>query len=235
MQHWQDLGPGAGVYRHEYDSAGFGPTNSVALLLGQRGLALASAPPAPDEATISALIEIAPLAALIAPSIGHLSGLADWKERFPDIPVYAPDAQVEAVARLTKDTPPRPLSTLSHDGGIDILAAPGTRAGGLFYRSERGSRPVIGVDEILLATDAKPRSLVTRLGFLLTGTRGPLGLNRLYAKMLCNDAPAQARLLLDWMQDDPICVPAHGDPIASDEALAEARSALASLLGEKVA
>jgi len=216
---WKEVIRGSGLYVHTYLYKKFGPVNSVAVQIGQDGLALVSAPPAPSEAVTSELLGLGELRHLVIPNVGHLSGVDAWHHRFKNARVHAPETAIPLLPRLGVSCAVEPLSHIETETGVGFIDVPGARMGSTYVHSTKGERPVVYLDEIIINMKTRPRSLINKLAFLITGTKPQLTVNKVFAKTLCSDPQSVKRHALSLIADDSVVVPAHGDVVFEAESI----------------
>lgn len=215
---WSEIGEGSGVWRHGAVHKGFGPVSALAVDLGSRRWAVISAPKEFRPAVAEALADTGAVVALIAPNIAHTSGLARWREMFPDAGLYGPDDHLEHLARLTRRDF-QPVSSLQAEAGLTFLSAPGTRSGAVWVKSERASAPTVYLDEVLTTLETRPSSILSAFLYWLTGTRPGWSVNHLFMRALCSDPAGHAAAALAFSEGAGAVIPAHGEAvIGMDEA-----------------
>ncbi|UVI39952.1 hypothetical protein [Qipengyuania spongiae] len=225
---WQSVGPVNGILHRTYRASRFGPANSLCFSIGNGRCAVLSAPVDPTDDDFRAAESLGRVAALIVPSHGHRAGLDAWIARYPNATVYAPTAAI-ALAGRSKGRAFVPLTDLQTDGSIAVHEVPGAKTGGTFLSILTDERPVVYLDEILITMDQRPAGWLYRLLFGLKGIEPGIGVNRVYADWRTKDRKRVANLALSLLQDDPICVVAHGPVIDRSQDLDAARTALRSL------
>jgi hypothetical protein len=206
---WREIDPGSGLFVYEYFCSSFGPANAIAIADGNGGMSVLSPPPLSEGAQQEGLPY--PVRSLIAPNIGHRSGLKSWVAKYGDIAVYAPRVALGPLQRAGFDA--RHVSDFPEAPGLAVMEPQGTRAGLTFVRSTRGSRPVCYLDEVVINLSDPPKSVLSRVLFRLYGVaRGP-GLNHFFLKVLCNDGEGVMRQARDFAYQGAILIGAHGDAI----------------------
>lgn len=223
---WKEVIRGSGLYVHTYLYKKFGQVNSVAIQIGQGGLALVSPPPAPSEAVISELLSLGELRHLVIPNVGHLSGVDAWRHRFTKARIHAPEIAIPLLPRLGVTCEVEPLSHIETETGLGIIDVPGARMGSTYVHSTKGDQPVAYLDEIIINIKTRPRSLINKLAFLITGTKPRLTVNKVFAKTLCSDPQSVKRRALSLIADDSVVVPAHGDIVFEAESIDRIRDLL---------
>src|SRR4051812_21814686 len=92
----------------------FGPGIADALAVPvEGGLAVVSPPCNAPDTMFTDLEKHGPVRALVAPNAFHSLGLAPWKARYPDAPIYAPAQSIARLQKQTKLTGIRPITDLS--------------------------------------------------------------------------------------------------------------------------
>ncbi len=228
---WTQTIEGSGVFLCPYTAPSFGPANSLLVQYKDDRAAIVSCPIAPSPALIEAARASAPVDALIVPNIGHRGGLPAWRDALPGAGIYAPDDCLEMLARLVPDADLLPVSRLPVRSGLRILCAPGTRTGSLMLESRLGPRPVVYLDEILTTMTGRPSSMLNAALFALFGVKRGLSVNRVFTGLLTRDRAALAQTALGLLEGDPVCIPAHGEPLTDEADLKRARALLRPLAG----
>ncbi len=223
---WREVVAGSGVFTLAGRHPEFGPVTAVAIELAPRRLGVISAPLNAADEAVSALLEAGDVTALIAPNIAHVSGLSEWSRRCPGAAILGPDDQIGAMARKTR-LAVSPISTLRCDAGLHFRAAPATRTGAIWMRSERGAEPVVYLDEVLITMEQRPTWWVSRWLYRLNGVRPGLSVNHLFMRALCTDRRVHANAAMAFGEGAGAIIVAHGDPIISRGRVDEALSLLA--------
>lgn len=137
---WVPVEPSLPALTHTY-SFGAGTANALAIPV-EGGVAVVSPPFQPEEAVFTELEKHGAVRALIAPNAFHSLGLAGWKARYPDAPIFAP---AQSIARLTKQTKLsgiRPLAEAQKLAGdrVELVDMPHYKTGEVLirWRSEGG-------------------------------------------------------------------------------------------------
>lgn len=223
---WREAIRGGGIYLHTYLYDKFGPVNSVAVQVDQDGLAVVSPPPEPSEAVTAELARLGELRHLVIPNIGHLSGIDAWRQRFTNACVHAPERAIPLLPRLGVRCDVKPLSHIQTESGVTFIDVPGARTGSTFIQSTRGDHPAAYLDEIVINIKEPPKSLISKVAFLLTGTKPRLTINKVFARALCSDPQSVKRLALSLISYDCVVVPAHGDVLCEERSIERIRDLL---------
>lgn len=115
----------------------FGPGTAKSLaLVVNGGVVLVSPPCNPVEETFAGLAAHGALRALVAPNAFHTMGLAAWKQRFPDVPVFAPVQAIPRVGKQSKIADVRPLAEAQKLVGdrVELVEMPHYKTGEVLVR-----------------------------------------------------------------------------------------------------
>jgi len=224
---WTEVVADSGVHIHKYVFKKFGPANALLLEYKDRHCAILSPPPKPDPS----LLEYAKLKgdvdALIVSNLGHTAGYREWLDVFPRAQLYASNDCIPLLKRLRPEDKFHPVSDIEFQPGFECFEAPGTRTGSVLVRSTLGARSVVFVDEVLINLEEPIKPFFMKLMFAITGTRTGLGFNNVFRFFLTSDRRRLADAILIQLQDNPVCIPAHGDVVIDTELLQQARALLA--------
>ena len=227
IRRWQEVVESSGVHLCTYVFEKFGPANALLLEYSNGRCAIISPPPTPDPTLIEYAKSKGEIDALIVSNLGHTAGYKDWQTIVPEARLYATSDCIPLLKRLKPVDVFMPVSDLEFRSGMECFGAPGTRTGSLLMRSRLGERPVVFVDEILMNLNEPIKPLFMRFMFALTRTRTGLSLNNVFRLFLTSDRKKLTEAARTLLEDGPICIPAHGDPISDTDLLQRARTLLA--------
>lgn len=223
---WKEVFEGGGVHVHTYLFEKFGPANALLLEYKENQCAILSPPPAPDPQLVDQARSKGDVNALIISNLGHTAGYRDWRQIFPEARIYASSECIPLLERMKLEETFYPISELPVRAEIEFIEAPGTRTGSLLLRSQLAERSVVFVDEVLINLQEPVKPLFIRLMFFITGTRTGLCRNNVYWRFLTTDRRQLADAILSLLENDPVCIPAHGELITETEQLRRARAIL---------
>ena len=223
---WAEMFEGSGVHIRPYVFDRFGPANSLLLEYKEGHCAILSPPPGPDNALVENARSKGTVDALIISNLGHTAGYEDWRKNFPDARLYAARDCIPLLNRLKPADEFLPVTTLDFRPNIEAIEAPGTRTGSVLIRSRLGQRSVVFVDELLINLNEPVKPLFMRFMFAITGTMTGLSINKVFRRFLVRDQQELADTVLSLLENDPVCIPAHGDPITELNDLNRARMLL---------
>jgi len=223
---WIKTSEGSRIHVCAYVFDKFGPSNSLLLEYRRGHCAIISPPPDPDQTLVEHAISKGEIDALIISNLGHTAGYKDWQTIFPNARLYASSECIPLLKRLKPDDEFQPMSELIFRHGLEHIEAPETRTGSVLIRSELGARPVVFVDELLINLNEPVKPFFMRFMFAITRTKTGLSINNVFHRFLVRDRQKLADRVLSLLEDDPICIPAHGDPIVDLNVLNRARMLL---------
>ena len=203
------------VATYEYS---FGPGSASALAVQLDGGLMIASPPcgAPDSA-YEGIAARGSLRALIAPNAFHTSGIAGWRERFPNAHVFAPAQSAARVRKVSGVIDIQPLSAADGLLGdrVALIDIPHFKTGEALIkvRTERGL--LWYVTDILLNLRRLPAHPLFALLFKLSGSAPGFKRNRIAPLFMAQDRAALRRWLGEQAaQDRPRwLIPAHGDVV----------------------
>jgi len=131
---WTLVEPSLPALTYTY-SFGPGTANALAIPV-EGGMAVVSPPCQPAEAVFTDLEKHGPVRALIAPNAFHSMGLAGWKARYPDAPIFAPAQSIPRLTKRTKLEGLRPLSEAQKLAGdrVELIDMPHYKTGEVLVR-----------------------------------------------------------------------------------------------------
>ena len=224
---WNVFDPSLPILTYEYS---FGPGTATALAVGgEGGLIVVSPPCRVGAGVLDDLSRYGAVRALIAPNGFHYMGLAQWCERFPDVPVFAPAQAIERLRRRTGLSGIRPLSEAVSIAGsrIDLVDMPHYKTGEALVRVMSGRGLVWFVTDVVVNLPVLPGHPVAKWLFKLSGSAPGLKFNNLASLVMVQDKKALKRWLAAQIAAAPPAwlIPSHGDVME----LAAGREALGRL------
>jgi hypothetical protein len=115
----------------------FGPGVANALALcANGGVVLVSPPSNPPESAFTDIEARGPVRALVAPNAFHHLGLRPWRERYPDVPIFAPAQSIARIEKQSRLTGIRPLADASGIAGdrVEFVDMPHYKTGEALVR-----------------------------------------------------------------------------------------------------
>lgn len=224
---WRAIGEGTDVWISEYPAEGFGRTNCLAIGWND-GTVVLSPSVGPSKSDLDFVRGRGPLYGLLAPHAGHTLGITEWRHHFPEAPVYAAPGSIERLAEVCK-VEAKPIEALATDPTVKVMVPKGSKNDSLLLRIERGPRPVVYVNELLVDLEHQPGKGIQKAIFWLAGSRAGLRVNRGYLRFYVPDKETLARETLELMHGDPHVVLAHGPVRSSAADLTECRRLVASV------
>jgi hypothetical protein len=225
---WTIVDPSLPALTFTY-SFGPGTANALALVVNG-GVVVVSPPCTPPENAFTELEAHGPLRALIAPNAFHLMGLRAWRERYPDVPIFAPPQSIARLEKQSKLTGIRPLAEAASLIGdrVQLVDMPHYKTGEALVRW-----PIEGGWAWYLTDVAM--NITVRLpglfGVLFRLTKSTPGFRRnafAGAFMMKNKRSMYAWLGAEAEKTPPrLLVMCHGDHIRPTDPVAEVRAALA--------
>ena len=223
---WHEVVTGGGIHICTYLFEKFGPANALLLEYEKGHCAILSPPPKPNSAVVEFARSRGDIDALIISNIGHTAGYKDWQQIFPNAKLYTAQECIPFLNRLKPEDLFHPISEIPFQNGIVCYEAPGTRSGSVLVHSQLTERSVVFVDEILINIQKPIKPIFMRIMFAMTGTKTGLSVNHVYRLFLTKDDRKLRQFILELLQDDPVCIPAHGDLFRDPEMLQRARMLL---------
>jgi hypothetical protein len=194
----------------------FGPGSAHALAAGGRdGLVIVSPPSRARDDVFDDIGRYGPVRALVASNAFHYMGIPQWKERFPDAPVFAPAQSIARVQRQTGLTGIRPLADAASITGprLALVDMPHYKTGEAMVRIETPRGLVWYLTDVVLNLPVLPSHPVIRMMFKLSGSAPGLKINNIAPLFMVKDKAALKRWLAAELQKWPPrwLIPAHGD------------------------
>jgi hypothetical protein len=209
----------------------FGPGTANALALAVEGGVVVVSPPCdPSDAVFTELEARGRVRALIAPNAFHLMGLKAWKERYPDVPIFAP---TQSIARLEKQSKVKGIQPLAEAAKligdrIQLIDMPHYKTGEVLVRWPIDGGWAWYLTDVAMNITQKIPGL---FGMLFRLTKSTPGFRRnafAGAFMVKNRRSLYAWLAAEAEKTPPrLLVMCHGDHIRPADPVAEMRAALA--------
>ena len=222
MGNWKAVG--TGLWVRVYDFRG-NPLNSMAIALGDEGLAVMSPGTNVPEKDFAELDALGTVKALVSPGAFHNMGLPAWSERYPDAGIYGPNSAIEHIAKAHKALKPlqnfdalAPL--LPKD--VSITEIPGMKHPDAMVIITRDDAVTWFTNECITNLSSLPKNPIFALLFRLTGSGPGLNINKLAMKLIGGKKKPLLEYLLATLASDPLTrlVPCHGE-VFNDPSLAD--------------
>lgn len=194
----------------------FGPGVANALAVGVGGGVVVVSPPCRvADGVFEDLARYGRVRALVASNAFHYLGLAEWKARFPQAPLFAPAQSIARIAHRAKLGDIRPLAEAAPIAGarVELIDMPHYRTGEVLVRAASARGLVWYVTDIVMNLRVLPPNPLVGLLFRLSGSGPGLRLNRLGSLVMVRDRAALKRWLAAEFDKSPPrwLIPAHGD------------------------
>jgi hypothetical protein len=192
-----------------------GPVIATSLaLVVEGGVVLVSPPCNVADAVYTDLGQHGPLRALVAPNAFHSTGLAPWRERHPDVPIFAPAQSIARLEKSTKITGIRPVAEAAGRIGdrAEIIDMPHYKTGEILVRWRGEGGWVWYVTDVAMNLPVVPKGLFGLI-FKWTGSCPGFRRNAVAAMFMVKDKRALYGWLAEQADKTPpaLIVPAHGD------------------------
>lgn len=209
----------------------FGPGIANALAVPvQGGVAVVSPPSNGPDSMFTELEKHGPVRAIVAPNAFHSLGLAPWKARYPDVPIFAPAQSIARLEKQTKLTGIRPVADMQGmlGDGVEIIDMPHYKTGEALVRWRIDGGYAWYVTDVIFNMPKLPPGL---FGLVMRWTRSAPGLRRnaLAGLFMVKDK----RALYGWLAEQAVktppvlVVPCHGEPERPADPAAAIKAAVA--------
>jgi len=225
---WTVVDPSLPALTHTY-SFGPGTANALALTVPD-GVIVVSPPCNVADAVFVELEQRGPLKALIAPNAFHSMGLAPWKARYPDVPIFAPPQSIGRLEKSTKISGIRPVAEAAARIGdqVQLVDMPHYKTGELLVRWPVDGGWAWYLTDVAMNFAEVPPGL---FGLVFKWTRSCPGLRRnaLAGWFMVKDKRALYAWLAEQAEKTPprLVVPCHGGVVKTSDPVAEIRAAFA--------
>jgi hypothetical protein len=183
----------------------------------------------PDEA-FTELEKHGPLRALIAPNAFHSMGLAPWKARYPDAPIFAPAQSIKRLEKSTKLTGLRPISEATDLLGdkVELVDMPHYKTGEVLVRWRVDGAWAWYLTDVAFGMTELPKGV---FGTLMKWTKSGPGFRRnaIAGFFMVKDKRALYAWIGEQAEKTPprLVIPCHGKPLELSDPAAEVRAAMA--------
>ena len=193
----------------------FGPGIANALAIPvEGGFAVVSPPCNAPDTMFTELEKHGPVRALIAPNAFHSLGLAPWKARYPDVPIFAPAQSIARLEKSTKLTGIRPVADMQSmlGDGLEIIDMPYYRTGEVLVRWRIEGGYAWYVTDVIFNMPKVPPG---PFGLVMRWTRSAPGLRRnaLAGLFMVKNKRSLYGWLAEQAEKTPptLVVPCHGE------------------------
>jgi hypothetical protein len=210
----------------------FGPgfANALALTASGGGIIVVSPPCNVPDALFTDLEKRGPIRALVAPNAFHTMGLAPWRARYPECPIFAPAQSIKRLEKSTKITGIRPVAEAAELLGdrIELLDMPHYKTGEVLVRWSGDKGFTWFMTDVAFAMPTLPKGI---FGTAMKWTKSGPGFRRnaIAGLFMVKDKRALYAWLVEQAEQKPPTriVPCHGEPLDLSDPVAEVRAALA--------
>jgi glyoxylase-like metal-dependent hydrolase (beta-lactamase superfamily II) len=210
----------------------FGPgfANALALTVEGGGVIVVSPPCNVPDATFAELEEHGAVRALVAPNAYHSMGLAPWRARYPDVPIFAPAQSIKRLEKTTKITGIRPVAEAASLLGeaIELVDMPHYKTGEVLVRWRAEGTWAWFMTDVAFAMPTLPKGI---FGTVMKLTKSGPGFRRnaIAGFFMVKDKRALYAWLTEQAAEKPptLIVPCHGVPLTLTDPVSEVRAALA--------
>lgn len=224
---WTIVEPTLPVLTYTYS---FGPGIATSLAIPiEGGLAVVSPPSTPAESAFTELEKHGRVRAIIAPNAYHSMGLAAWKARYPDAPIYAPAQSIPRLEKQSKLKGIRPVAELTKLLGdrVEIDDMPHYKTGEILVRWRTEGDWAWYVTDVIMNITPAPKGL---FGLVFRWTKSAPGFRRnaLAGTFMVKDKKSLYAWLVAQAEKTPpkLVVPCHGDLVRPTDPVAEIRAAV---------
>jgi hypothetical protein len=208
----------------------FGPglANTLAAAV-PGGVVVVSPPVNPTESAFAELEKHGAVRAIIAPNAFHTMGIAPWRARYPDVPVFAPAQAVTRVEKQAKVSGIRPIAEARSILGdrLEIVDMPHYKTGEILVRWPIEGGWAWYVTDVIMNLPEAPKGL---FGAVFKWTKSAPGLRRnaVAGMFMTKDKRALYAWLAEQAEKTPpkLIVPCHGDTVTPADPAAEIRAAV---------
>jgi hypothetical protein len=196
----------------------FGPGYASALAVPcDGGVAIVSPPCHATEATFADASSLGKVRAIIAPNGFHTMGVAPWKARFPDAPVFAPAQSIARVEKKAGVSGIRPIAEAASLTGpsLELVDMPHYKMGEALVRVKHGAHVLWFMTDLIMNMPELPKAFPFKQLFKWTNSAPGLRPNGIASRFMVKDRPALFRWLRAEVEKAPptILVACHGDPV----------------------
>ena len=225
---WTVVEPSLPALTYRY-SLGPGIADALAVPV-EGGLAVVSPPCNAPDTMFTELEKHGPVRALVAPNAFHSLGLAPWKARYPDAPIFAPAQSIPRLQKKTKLTGIRPLADMAKMLGdrLELVDMPHYKTGEALVRWRIDGGYTWYVTDVLFNFAKLPPG---PFGLVMRWTKSGPGLRRnaLAGFFMVKDKPALYAWLTEQAEKTPpvVLLLCHGDTVRPADPVAAIKAAVA--------
>lgn len=207
---------------------GGGEARSLAVAV-EGGVVVVSPPSRPSEAVFEGLAALGALRGIVAPNAFHTLGVAPWRARFPEVPVFAP---TQAIARVQKQSGVRairPVAELSSMLGerVQIVDMPHYRTGEILVRWRVEGGWAWYLTDVILNLKTPPGGVFGAV-FRVTKSAPGLRRNAVAGTFMVRSRRALYGWLIEQAEQTPprLIVPCHGEVVRPEDPVGEISAAV---------
>jgi hypothetical protein len=180
----------------------FGPSRVTSLAVGGAGGLFVMSPPyrAP-QSVFDDLAKYGEVRALVATNGFHHMGIPEWKARFPNAAVFAPEQALARVRKKTGIATVEPVAEAAALAGprLELVDMPHYRTGEVLARFETARGRAWYVTDIILNIRRMPRNPVVNLLYRMTASAPGLRWNQVGPRLIM---VKDMRALKRWMREE---------------------------------
>ena len=180
----------------------FGPGRVTSLAVGgAEGLVVMSPPYRAPPSLFDDLARYGEVRALVATNAFHHMGIPEWKARFPNAAVFAPEQAVARVREKTGIATVEPVANAAALTGprLELVDMPYYKTGEALARFETARGRAWYFTDIVLNVRRMPRNPIFNLLFRMTGSAPGLKWNKVGPKLIM---VRDWRALQKWIRDE---------------------------------
>lgn len=193
------------------------------------GFAVVSPPADPPEEAFTGLEQHGKLRAIVAPNAFHTAGIAPWKARYPDVPVFAPAQSIARVQKQAKISGIQPVAEMAKGLGdrVELVDMPHYKTGEILIRWRMDDGWGWYLTDVIMNLPIVPPGL---FGKIFGWTRSAPGLRR--NAVAGTFMVKNRRALYAWINEQAektppkLIVNCHGAPVQPADPAGEIRAAL---------
>jgi hypothetical protein len=193
------------------------------------GFAVVSPPAEPSEEAFTGLEKHGPVRAIVAPNAFHTVGIAPWKARYPDVPVFAPAQSIARVQKQSKVGGIQPVAEMAKGLGdrVEMLDMPHYKTGEVLVRWRTEGGWGWYLTDVIMNLPVAPKGL---FGAVFRWTKSGPGFRRnaIAGTFMVKDKRALYAWIVEQAEKTPptLVINCHGAPVRPSDPAGEIRAAL---------
>lgn len=230
---WNSVG--TGLWVRVYQLRG-NPINSLAIALGNGGLAVVSPGTDLEDSDFEELDRLGLVEVLISPGAYHNLGLPAWNARYPDAGLYGPSSAIDYIAKAHKALKPlndfEALASKLPDD-VRITEMPDMKYADAMVIITRDDAVSWFTNECITNGAELPSNPIFALLFRLTGSTTGLNVNTLSLRFVGGKKKPLREYVLATLESDPPTrlIPCHGEVLNDPELPSRMREMVDRRLG----